>query len=109
MAFTFHELKQKTVAQLREIAKSMENEHEEVKGYSQLNKEHLLAAICKALKIDMHEHHEVVGIDKKSVKAQIRKLKKQRDQILTSKDKKDLKNVRKEIKKMKNRLRTYTV
>jgi len=109
MAFTFHELKQKTVAQLREIAKSMENEHDEVKGYSQLNKEHLLAAICKALKIDMHEHHEVVGIDKKSVKAQIRKLKKQRDQILTSKDKKDLKDVRKEIKKMKNRLRTYTV
>jgi hypothetical protein len=109
MAYTFHELKQKTVAQLREVAKSMESEHEEVKGYSQLNKEHLLEKICKVLNIDMHEHHEVVGVDKKSLKAQIRQLKQRRDQALSSVDKKELKAVRKEIKKLKNKLRTATV
>ena len=40
MAFTYHELKEKNVADLREIAKGIE--HEAVQGYTQLNKEHLL-------------------------------------------------------------------
>ena len=69
MEHTFEELKSKNVAELREIAKGIEDEA--VKGYTQLNKEHLLEAICKALKIDMHVHHEVVGVDKKSIKKKI--------------------------------------
>jgi hypothetical protein len=36
---SFEELKHKTVAQLREIAAGIE--HDAVKGYTQLNKEHL--------------------------------------------------------------------
>ena len=49
MAQTYDELKHKTVAELREIAKA--TEHEAVKGYTQMNKDHLLQALCKALGI----------------------------------------------------------
>ena len=63
MAYTYHELKEKTIQELREIAKGVENQ-EAVQGYSQLNKEHLLPALCKALGIPAAEHKEVVGIDK---------------------------------------------
>ena len=70
MAHTYEELKKKTVAELRDIAK--ETEHDAVKGYSQLNKEHLLDALCKALNIDQHQQHEVVGLDKADIKKKIR-------------------------------------
>src|SRR5438046_2478638 len=76
MAYTHHELKHKTLAELRDIAKDIE--HDEVKGYTQLNKEHLVVAICRALNIDMHEHHDVVGIDKATIKSRIKELKKKR-------------------------------
>lgn len=107
MSYTFNELKHMNVSQLRDIAKGIE--HEAVQGYTQLNKEHLLEAICKALNIDMHVHHEVVGIDKVSIKKEIRKLKKQRDEILAGGDRKQLPMLRQEIKKLKNRLRAATV
>ncbi len=71
MTYTHAELKKKTVAELREIAKGVE--HEAVQGHSQMNKEHLLVALCKALNIDIHEHHEVVGLNKTQVKAKIRR------------------------------------
>ncbi|HFE64278.1 MAG TPA: hypothetical protein ENK14_07685, partial [Caldithrix sp.] len=53
MTYTFKELKKKTAAELKEIAAGIE--HEAVQGYTQLNKEHLIEAICKALNIDMYE------------------------------------------------------
>ncbi len=107
MEHTFKELKHSTVAQLREIASGIE--HEAVKGYTQLNKDHLLEAICKALNIDMYEHHEVVGIDKSKIKAGIKALKIDRDKFLEAHDHKELKRVRMEIKKLKNKLKSATV
>ncbi len=107
MAHTFEELKHMNVSQLRDIAKGID--HEAVQGYTQLNKEHLLEAICTALHIDMHVHHEVVGIDKVKVKREIKALKKKRDEILAGNDQSQLAAVRKEIKKQKNRLRAATV
>ncbi|GAB4379572.1 MAG: hypothetical protein Kow0042_29100 [Calditrichia bacterium] len=107
MEYTFKELKKMTAAQLKEIAAGIE--HEAVKGYTQLNKEHLLVAICTALGIDMHEHHHAVGKDKTEIKMQIRKLKKERDQALEARDRKKLKEVRKQIKKLKNKLRREMV
>ena len=71
MEYTFEQLKHMTVAELREIAKGIENEA--VQGYTQLNKEHLLVAISKALGLQ-HEHHDVVGVDKASIKARMREL-----------------------------------
>lgn len=107
MEHTFKELKKKTVAELKDIAKEID--HEAVKGYTQMNKDHLLEAICKALNIETHEHHEVVGLDKQKIKAKIRDLKKKRDKALEAKDRKGLKKVRKEIKSLKNQLRRATV
>ena len=54
MAHTYEELKKKTVEDLREMAKGID--HEAVKGFTQMNKEHLLPAVCKALGIDTHKH-----------------------------------------------------
>lgn len=107
MAHTFEELKKKTVAELREIASGME--HEALKGYTQLNKEHLLAALCKALGIDMHVHHKVVGIDKSQIKAKIKALKKKRDEALAAHDHKQLKLARRQIHHLKRTLRKATV
>ena len=70
MSYTFHDLKHKRIADLRNIASGLD--HEAVKGYTQLNKDHLLQALCKALGIDVHEHRDVTGIDKAAIKVQIR-------------------------------------
>ena len=83
MDYPFEQLKHKTVAELREIAKG--NEHEALQGYTQLNKEHLLVALSKALGIQ-HEHHDVVGVDKAAIKARIREVKKKRDEALSAHD-----------------------
>ncbi len=107
MEYTFKQLKSKTVAQLKEIASGIE--HEAVQGYTQLTKEPLLKAICTALNIDMHEHHDVVGVDKSNMKKQIKELKKERDKFLEAHDSKQLKAVRGEIKKLKNKLRRAIV
>ncbi|HEU5338877.1 MAG TPA: hypothetical protein VFU39_06285 [Sulfuricaulis sp.] len=107
MAHTYHELKEMTVAQMREVAKEIE--HEAVKGATQMNKDHLLKALCTALNIEMHEHHEVVGIDKSAVKLKIRELRKKRDEILASKDLKDLHGVLRQIHALKRTLRRATI
>jgi len=101
MAYTFEELKHKTVAELRDIAKG--NEHEALQGYTQLNKEHLLVALSKALGIQ-HEHHDVVGVDKASIKARIREMKKKRDEALSAHDRAQLKIVRRTIHHLKRRI-----
>ena len=106
MAYSYQELKKKTVAQLREIAKG--TSHEAVKGYSQLNKEHLLVGLCKALGIDHRVHHVAHGIDKTKIKGQIKELKKQRDEILAAGAEKDLKKlaiVRAKVHRLKRVLR----
>lgn len=107
MTYTYEQLKHKTVVQLREIARSIE--HEAVKGYTQLNKEHLIAAICSALNIDMHAHHSVVGINKAEVKAQLKSLKQKRDEALAEQDHRKLKEVRRQIHHLKVRLHHATV
>ena len=105
MAYTYQDLKKKTVAQLREIAKGIENEA--VRGYSQLNKEHLLVGLCKALGIDHRVHHVAHGIDKAKIKGQIKQLKKDRDEILakSGKDYKKLHIIRHKIHRLKRTLR----
>jgi DNA-binding IclR family transcriptional regulator len=105
MAVTYDELKGKTVAELREIAKDLS--HEAVQGYSQMNKDHLLPALCKALGIDTHEHHTVVGVDKAAIKAKMRELKRRRDEILASDDRTQLKAVRRHIHRLNHQLRSH--
>jgi DNA-binding IclR family transcriptional regulator len=104
---TYEELKHKTVAELREIAKGVE--HAAVKGVSQMNKDHVLKALCTALGIEMHAHHEVVGIDKTAIKTRIQTLKKKRNEILTSQDRDELSGVLRQIHALKRRMRRATV
>jgi Rho termination factor, N-terminal domain len=105
VAYTYHELKEKTIAELRDIAKDMQDDS--VKGFSQMNKEHLLPAICKVLKIDTHEHHDVVGIDKAAIKAKMRALKKQRDEALEAHDGDRLKTIRRQLHSLNRQIRTH--
>ena len=107
MSHTYEELKHKTVAELREIAKGIE--HEAVQGATQMNKDHLLKALCTALGLDMHVHHHVEGIDKAAIKAKIHALQKRRDEILASKDRQDLNGVLRQIHNFKKRIRRATV
>jgi hypothetical protein len=105
MAYTYEELKSKTVAELRDIAKDIS--HDAVQGFSQMNKDHLLPAICKALNIETHEHHAVVGVDKPAMKAKIRMLKLQRDQALEARDHSKLKMLRRQIHRINRDIRRH--
>jgi hypothetical protein len=107
MAYTYEELKKMTVAQMREIAAGIE--HEALQGYTQLNKEHLIVALCNALGLEMHAHHEVVGIDKSKIKSEIKALKKKRAEFITAKNHLELIKVRKKIRNLKKTLRKATV
>ena len=107
MAYTHSELKHKTLAELRDITKDIE--HEAVQGYTQLNKEHLVVALCKALNIEMHEHHEVVGIDKAAIKTRIKELKQRRASAVAAHDHTQLKTVRRRIHRLKRQIHKATV
>jgi hypothetical protein len=105
--YTYRELKKKTVVQLREIAAGIK--HEAVQGYTQLNKEHLLEALCKALNIDLFEHRKVVGIDKSAVKAKIKELKKKRDQALAARNRGEHKTILRHIHQLKRKIHRAAV
>jgi DNA-binding IclR family transcriptional regulator len=107
MTHTYEELKHKTVVELREIAQGIE--HEAVEGASQMNKDHLLKAMCTALGIEMHAHHHVVGIDKSVIKTRIQELKKKRDEVLASPDKSSLHGILRQIHSLKRQIRRATV
>ena len=106
MEYTFEKLRHMTVAELRDIAKGIENEA--VQGYTQLNKEHLVIAISKALGIQ-HEHHDVVGVDKAAIKSRIRQLKQKRAEALSAHDHAQLKVVRRTIHRLKRQIHKATV
>lgn len=105
MAHTYHDLKLKTVAELRELAKDLQ--HDAVQGYSQMNKERLLPALCRALNVDMHEHHLAVGLDKGAVKAKMRQLKEDRQRALDAHDHPSLKNIRRQLHALNRQIRTH--
>ena len=105
MAYTYHELKAKTVHDLRAIAK--ETNHEAVQGAMQMNKEHLLPALCKALGIDAHEHHAAAGIDKAAVKARMRELKKKKLAAIEAHDGETLKTLRRNIHSLNRQIRSH--
>ena len=106
MAYTYHELKDKTIQELREIAKGVENQ-DAVQGYSQLNKDHLLPALCKALGIEAHEHHAASGIDKPAIKAKMRELKQQRASALEAHDAGKLKGIRRQLHHYNRQIRAH--
>jgi DNA-binding IclR family transcriptional regulator len=106
MDVTFEQLRHKTLADLREMAKGVD--HEAVRGYTQMNKERLLVALSKALGIQ-HEHHDVVGVDKASIKARIRELKAKRTEAVDAHDRQALKTIRRTIHRLKRQIHKATV
>lgn len=103
--YTLEQLKGLTVADLREIARGIQ--HEAVQGFSQMNKERLLPAICTALGIDLTEHHTVVGIDKAAIKARMRQLKVKRNEAIDRGDHAELKSIRRELHHCNHQLRSH--
>jgi hypothetical protein len=101
MTYTFDQLKGKTVAELREIAKDA------VQGASQMNKDKLLPALCNALGIELHAHHEVHGIDKPAVKTQMRELKTERDKAVDAHDHERLKSIRRQMHRLNHQIRAH--
>jgi hypothetical protein len=101
MAHTYDELKGMTVAELREVAKDT------ITGSSQMNKEHLLPVLCRALGIEMHEHHEVHGIDKSAIKSQMRALKAERDRALDTHDHVRLRSIRRQMHHLNHQIRSH--
>src|SRR6476646_8307820 len=106
MASTIEELKHKNIAELREMAKGLD--HEAVQGYTQLNKEHLVIALAKALGIQ-HTHHDVVGVDKGAIKTRISELKVKREAALAAHNHQELKAVRRNIHRLKRQIHKATV
>jgi hypothetical protein len=100
---TYEELKKKTIAELREIARDLH--HEAVQGYTQMNKDHLLPALCKALGIDAHEHHAAHGAIKMAARKRLRELRAKRRQALEAGDHARLKDIRREYHHVNHRLR----
>ncbi len=109
MAHTYEELKKKTIEDLREIAKGLDQEA--VKGFTQMNKEHLLPAVCKALGIEIHKHphHEAVGLDKGRLKARMNALHAEKQKALEAGDHEKLKAIRREYHHLNRRIRAATV
>jgi hypothetical protein len=109
MAHTYDELKKKTIDELREIAKGLGEDA--IKGYTQMNKEHLLPTLCKALGIDVHKHphHEAVGIDKAKIKARMHQLKAEKEKALEAHDSARLKAIRREYHHLNRQIRAATV
>ena len=105
MQYTYDQLKGLTVAEMREIAAGIE--HEAVKGYTQLNKEHLLTAICTALNIDTHTRHKskIAGMDKAGIKAHMKEMKTKRDGALEAHDHAELKRIRRQLHEIRRSLR----
>jgi DNA-binding IclR family transcriptional regulator len=105
MAHTYEDLKKKTIEDLRAIAKDLPEES--VKGYTQMNKEHLLPALCKALGIDVHKHphHDAVGIDKTGIKARMHLLKAEKQKALEAGDAARLKAIRREYHHLNRKIR----
>ena len=106
MAFTIGELKRKNITELRDIAKGLD--HEAVQGYTQLNKEHLILALAKALGVQ-HTHHDVIGIDKATIKARIKELKVKREAAISAHNHSELKAVRRNIHRLKREIHKATV
>jgi hypothetical protein len=111
MTYTYEQLKAMTIVDLREIARGLQPA---LQGYTQMNKEHLLPAICTALGVDTRHHHRHAhghhhgaheAFDRPTTKATLRRLKAERDRALDVHDIAALHGIRRRMHALKHRLR----
>ena len=103
MAHTYEDLRKKTLAELRDIAKDLK--HDAVQGFSQMNKDHLLPAVCTALGIDAHVHHAAHGEAKVAARARLKELRRLREAATAAHDHETLKVIRREYHHVNHGLR----
>lgn len=103
MAYAYEELKRKNLAELRDIAKDLQDDA--VQGFTQMNKEHLLPALCAALGVDAREHHAAHGEGKATARAHMHDLKKRREAAVEAGDKAALRAIRREYHHWNHMLR----
>jgi hypothetical protein len=104
---TYEDLKKKTVAELRDLAKGLS--HDAVQGYTQMNKDHLLPALCKALGIELGHHHVEASFDKSKIKVRMKMLRAERGKALEAHDSVKLKAIRSELHTLNHRIRVHMV
>jgi hypothetical protein len=100
--YTYELLKNKTVAELREIVPTLPSQ-EALEGYSTMHKDHLLPLMCKVLGI--HIHHAAAGTQKSKMKSTIHRLKAKRDELTAAGKGEQLAAVRQQIHVLKRKLR----
>ena len=103
MAHSYESLRKMTVAELRDIAKELT--HDAVQGYSQMNKDHLLPALCSALDIDAHVHHAARGEVKAAARARLKALRDLRTKAVDAHDHTALHAIRREYHHLNHSLR----
>ena len=102
MSYTYEDLKAMTIADLREIARGLQPA---LQGYTQMNKEHLLPALCKALGIDAHEHHAAHLAEKAVIRAKMRELKAARAEAIAAHNSARLHEIRHQYHRLNHTLR----
>ena len=103
MAQSYESLRKMTVAELRDVAKGLT--HEAVQGSSQMNKDHLLPALCTALGIDAHVHHAAHGEVKAAARARLKELRDLRAKAIAAHDHTALHAIRREYHHLNHSLR----
>ena len=100
----FHELQKKKVTDLREMAKEYPDLPMAATG---LNKEQLVDFLCDKLGIEK-PHKVAVGVNKASIKGEIKTLKKKRDEALAGHDHAALKETRRKMHRLRRKLHRAT-
>lgn len=100
----YNELTKLTVVKLRELA----HQFEEIKAASGMHKEELIDILCEKMGIEKPQHAVKTGVGRRKLKAEIRSLKKARDEAIASKDSKTLKRIRRKLHTKKRRLTRVT-
>lgn len=95
----FHQLQKTRVIELREMAAKMG-----VEGVSAMKKEKLVDLLATKLGIDRHAHG-ALGINKATVKAQLRAAKAERDAALAAGDREALRKSRQKAHRLKREIR----
>jgi hypothetical protein len=100
----YRELSKLTVVKLRELA----HQFEDIKGAIGMHKEELIDILCEKMSIE--KPHRVVkkGVGRRKLKAEIRQLKKARDEAIASKDRQKLQRIRRKLHTKKRRLTRVT-
>jgi superfamily II DNA helicase RecQ len=100
----YHELYKKKVTDLREMAK----EHTDLPAAATaLNKDQLVDFLCEKLGIEK-PHKVAIGVNKTSIKGEIKELKKVRDEALSAQDHDKLKDTRRKMHRLKRKLHRAT-